>query len=199
MIGYIKGTLTHKSPAFVLLECGGVGYQIYISTNTYSKIQHLDHAKLFTYLHLRQEMQTVAGLALYGFAEEEERTLFIHLISVSGIGTTTAMLALSKFGIDELQKAIVQEDEHAIQSIKGIGPKSAKRLILELKDKLARGIDVTKIPGVRDNTQRSEALSALVALGFSRAQGEKAVDELLRSGETFAGVEDLIKKALKHL
>ncbi len=194
MIGYIKGTLAYKSPAFVLLECGGVGYQIFISLNTFSKIQHSVQCQLFTYLHVTESAHT-----LYGFADDLEKAMFTHLISVSGIGPSTARVALSSLSPEELQKAIVHEDERTIQGIKGIGPKSAKRMILELKDKLGKGIDVTKIPGGKDNTYRSEALSALVALGFNKAHAEKAVDDLLRSGNNFAGVEDLIKKALKHL
>jgi len=194
MIGYIKGNLTHKSPASVLLECGGIGYRIFISLNTFTKIQHLAQCQLFTYLHVTESAHT-----LYGFADDLEKSLFTHLISVSGIGPSTARVALSSMSPEELQKAIVQENERAIQSIKGIGPKSAKRMILELKDKLAKGIDVTKISGGKGNTHRDEALSALVALGFNKAQAEKTVDDLLRSGESFTGVEDLIKKALKHL
>lgn len=194
MIGYLKGILTYKSPAYVLLECGGVGYQVFISLNTFSKIQHLVQCQLYTYLHVTESSHT-----LYGFADDLEKSMFTQLISVSGIGPATARVALSSLSPEELQKAIVNENERAIQSIKGIGPKSAKRLILELKDKLAKGIDVTKISGVKDNTHRQEALSALVALGFNKAHAEKAVDDLLRSGDHFEGVEDLIKKALKHL
>jgi len=194
MIGYIKGTLTYKSPVYVLLECGGMGYQIFISLNTFSKIQHLVQCQLFTYLHVTESSHT-----LYGFADDLEKAMFTQLISVSGVGPATARVALSSMSPEELQKAIVQENERAIQSIKGIGPKSAKRLILELKDKLAKGIDVTKITGAKDNTHREEALSALVALGFNKAHAEKAVDHLLHSGETIAGVEELIKKALKLL
>lgn len=194
MIGYLKGILTYKSPAFVLLECNGVGYQAFISLNTFSKIQHLEKCQLQTYLHVTESAHT-----LYGFADELEKALFTQLISVSGIGPSTARVALSSLSPEELQKAIIQENERLIQSIKGIGPKSAKRIILELKDKLAKGVDVAKIPGTKDNTLREEALSALLALGFNKAQAEKSLDELLRSGEPFPGVEDLIKKALKQL
>src|SRR5687767_6240953 len=132
MIGYIIGNLTFKSPAYVLLECGGVGYQAFISLNTFTQIQHLERCKLHTYLHVTETAHT-----LYGFADELEKTLFTQLISVSGIGPSTARVALSSLSPEELQKAILQENERLIQSIKGIGPKSAKRMILELKDKMA--------------------------------------------------------------
>ena len=194
MIGYIKGNITYKSPAFVLVECGGIGYQVYISLNTFSRIQNLENCRLLTYLHVTETAHT-----LYGFADDLEKSLFTQLISVSGIGPSTARVALSSLSPEEVHKAILQEDVRTIQSIKGIGPKSAKRIILELKDKLGKGVDAAKISGVKDNTQRNEALSALVALGFNKAQAEKAVDDLLRSESNFEGVEDLIKKALKHL
>ncbi len=194
MIGYIKGIITFKSPAYVLLECGGIGYQVFISLNTFTKIQHLENCRLLTYMHVTETAHT-----LYGFADDLEKSLFTNLISVSGIGPSTARVALSSLEPEELQKAIVQENERLIQGIKGIGPKSAKRIILELRDKLAKGMDAVKISGQPDNTSREMALSGLIALGFNKAQAEKAIDNLLRSGENFPGVEDLIKKALKHL
>ena len=194
MIGYIKGIITFKSPAYVLLECGGIGYQVFISLNTYTKIQHLEQCRLLTYLQVTENSHT-----LYGFADDLEKSLFTHLISVSGIGPSTARVALSSLSPEEIQKAIIHEDERAIQGIKGIGPKSAKRIILELKDKLGKGMDISKISGTKGNTHRSEALSALVALGFNKNHAEKAVDDLLRSGNPVSGVEDLIKKALKLL
>lgn len=194
MIGYLIGNLTFKSPAYVLLECGGIGYQVFISLNTFTKIQHLEKCKLHAYLHVTETAHT-----LYGFADELEKALFTQLISVSGIGPSTARVALSSLSPEELQKAIVQENERMIQSIKGIGPKSAKRMILELKDKMMKVVDTTKISGFKDNTLREEALSALIALGFNKAQAEKTIDELLRAGENFPRVEDLIKRALKQL
>lgn len=194
MIAYLIGNLTFKSPVYVLLECGGIGYQVFISLNTFTKIQHLEKCKLHTYLHVTESAHT-----LYGFADELEKSLFTQLISVSGIGPSTARVALSSLSPEELQKAIVQENERMIQSIKGIGPKSAKRMILELKDKVAKLTDGVKISGIKDNTLRDEALSALIALGFGKAQAEKTIDDLLRAGENFPGVEDLIKRALKQL
>jgi Holliday junction DNA helicase RuvA len=194
MIGYITGSLTFKSPAYVMLECSGIGYQIFISLNTYTKIQDKEKCRLLTYLHVTESAHT-----LYGFFDELEKMLFTQLISVSGVGPSTARVALSSLSPEELQKAIVQENERVVQSIKGIGPKSAKRIILELKDKLQKTGDGVKIPGSQNNTKRNEALSALVALGFSKAPAEKTIDDLLRSGEEFPAVEDLIKKALKQL
>lgn len=192
MIGYIKGQVTYKSPVYVLLECGGIGYQVYISLNTFSKIQDKEKAKLLTYLHVTENAHT-----LYGFADELEKEIFIQLISVSGIGPSTARVALSSLTPQEIHKAIVQENVKTVQSIKGIGPKSAKRIILELKDKLVKIEGVEQVSSVQDNTFKEEALSALVALGFNKNSAEKAINNLLNSGEKFLGVEDLIKKALK--
>jgi Holliday junction DNA helicase RuvA len=194
MIGYIIGNLTFKSPAYVLLETNGVGYHVFISLNTYTKIQHLERCKLHIYYHVTESAHT-----LYGFADELEKELFTQLISVSGIGPSTARMALSYKSPEEIQKAIAMGDERTIQSIKGIGPKSAKRMILELKDKMGKVAESGKISGIKDNTLRVEALSALIALGFNKAQAEKTVDDLLRAGENFPGVEDLIKRALKQL
>lgn len=201
MIAYIQGNITFKSPTYIFVESGGIGYQVNISLNTFSKIQHLDKVRLFTYLHIKQEMQTVAGFVLYGFAEEEEKNLFIHLISVSGVGTATAMIALSNFGIEQLQKAIVSGDAATIQSIKGIGPKTAQRIVLELKDKLAKNISASamNIPMSAHNTLREEALSALATLGFAKSTAEKAIDKVLKNQPEGISVEELIKLSLKNL
>ncbi|GIV34899.1 MAG: Holliday junction ATP-dependent DNA helicase RuvA [Chitinophagales bacterium] len=194
MIGYIKGTLTFKSPAYVLLESGGIGYHIFISLHTFTRIQHTEQCKLLTYLHITDSAHT-----LYGFADEVEKYLFTQLITVSGVGPSTARLALSSLSPEELHKAIVQGNERVIQGIKGIGPKTAKRIILELKDKLVKMTDEIKIQIPSGNSLSQEALSALVTLGFNKSQAEKAIDDLLRTDKEFSGVEDLIKKALKLL
>ncbi len=194
MIGYLKGNITFKSPAFVLVECGGIGYQVYISLNTFTKIQNAEHCKLLTYLHVTDSSHT-----LFGFADDLEKALFTHLISVSGIGPSTARIALSSLSPEELHKAIVHENERLIQGIKGIGPKTAKRIILELKDKLAKSGDLAKISSGTGNTLKEQSLSALVALGFNKTHAEKTIDDLLRSENEISAVEDLIKKALKLL
>lgn len=204
MIAYIQGNISFKSPAYIIVESGGMGYQINISLNTFSKIQSResgDKIKLFTYLHVKTEMQTIAGFVLYGFAEEEEKNLFIHLISVSGVGTATAMLALSNFGIEQLQRAIATGDVTTIQSIKGIGPKTAQRIVLELKEKLAKNISASamNIPVSAHNTLREEALSALATLGFAKPTAEKAIEKVLKSHPEGISVEELIKLSLKNL
>ena len=194
MIGYIRGQITYKSPVYILLECGGIGYQVFISLNTFGKIQDNEKCKLLTYLHVTENAHT-----LYGFADELEKSLFVQLISVSGIGPSTARVALSSMSPEELQKAIVQNDVRTVQGIKGVGPKSAQRIILELRDKLAKIIPVESISSPEDNRFKDEALSALIALGFNKNSAEKVIDNLLSSGEEFHGIEELIKKSLKSL
>ncbi len=195
MIAYIKGKITARNPALVVIETGNIGYEIHISLNTYSKIQDLEECQLHTYFHVKEDAQT-----LYGFAEEAEKSMFILLISVSGIGPNTGRMILSSMTANDIRNAILTEDEKRISSIKGIGPKSAKRLILELKDKLAKQSDpATIISPTSHNTAREEALSALGTLGFSRAQSEKALDKSLKGTTDSIAVEDLIKIALNNL
>lgn len=194
MIGYIRGQVAYKSPVYVLLECNGIGYQIFISLNTFSKIPENEICKLLTYLHVTENAHT-----LYGFADELEKNLFIQLISVSGVGPSTARVALSSMTAEELQKAIIHSDVRAVQGIKGIGPKSAQRIILELKDKLAKILNVESVSAPKGNRFKDEALSALVALGFNKNSAEKSIDNLLNSGQEFEGIEELIKKSLKSL
>lgn len=195
MIHYIKGEITFKSPTFIIVEAGGLGYQINISLHTYGKIEKLERVKILTYFHVKEDQQT-----LYGFAEPAERSLFIHLISVSGIGPNTAQLVLSFLTADEIRGAILAEDSATFNRVKGIGPKTAKRIILDLKDKIAKesGEDAPTLLPV-DNTIRQEALSALVALGFNRAAVQKTLNGLLRKHPEVTQVETLIKLALKQL
>ena len=138
MIAYLNGKITFKSPTHIFLETGGIGYMVKISLNTFEKIQHLDNCRLQTSLIVKSENQSVSGFELYGFFEEQEKDLFEKLISVSGVGASTARVMLSSFKPDEIRMAILGENEALIQSIKGIGPKSAKRIILELKDKVGK-------------------------------------------------------------
>ena len=195
MIGYIKGEITFKSPAYIYIEAGGIGYLVHISLNTYSKIEKLTEVKLYTYFYVRED-----GHSLYGFFDEEEKTIFSALIGVSGIGTNTARLILSAMVFEEVRMAILQENVAAFSSIKGIGPKTAKRIILDLKDKMVKdsgelGTSVHRI----DNTLQEEALSALIALGFPRQTVIKVITDALKSNQDITGVEDLIKKVLKQL
>lgn len=195
MISYVKGPITHKSPAYIIVEAGGVGYHINISLHTYAKIEPLATVKILTYLHVKEDGQT-----LFGFAEDMERKLFVHLISVSGIGPNTAQILLSSLNPEEVRAAIIGEDVAAFKQVKGIGPKTAKRIILDLKDKLLKesGDVPLTLPAV-NNTIRDEALSGLVALGFTRIQAQKALKKALREKPEAANVEELVKLALKQL
>lgn len=195
MIAYISGPITFKSPAYIYVEAAGVGYHINISLNTFSKIEHLDQVKILTYFHVKED-----GQSLYGFYDEEERQIFIHLLSVSGIGPNTARVILSYMNPEEVNMAILQENVAALNAVKGIGPKTAKRIILDLKDKIAKKQDdVSSLVVTVNNTIREEALSALLALGFPKAGVQKSISQVLRSDPSVGSVEDLIKKVLKQM
>jgi Holliday junction DNA helicase RuvA len=199
MIAYIDGTLAHKDPTMAIMDVGGVGYEIKISLATYSKLPaEGEKAKLFTYQHIKEDAQ-----ALYGFLDPNEKALFMQLISVSGIGPGTGIMMVSSMSVGEIRHAIVQEDVRAIQSIKGVGPKTAQRVILELRDKMRKdellakaGVDTVPMAKAH-NTNRAEALAALVTLGFARAAAEKTLDQIQNKHGNDLGVEALIKFALK--
>jgi Holliday junction DNA helicase RuvA len=194
MYAYIDGKLVFKNPAYVVIDAGGVGYHINISLNTFSQIGDAERCRLYVWLHVKEDAHT-----LYGFYDEGEKRLFLHLISVSGIGPNTGRMMLSSITPNEIQAAIVQGNVTQIQRIKGIGPKSAQRVILELQDKLRKDGPDTLISMPATNTVKDEALSALVMLGFARAAAEKVIDaELKRNSENLT-VEQLIKFALKSL
>jgi Holliday junction DNA helicase RuvA len=169
-----------------------------ISLNTFEKIQHLDSCRLHTSLVVKIENQSVSGFDLYGFFEESEKELFEKLISVSGVGAATARMMLSSFKPDEIKNAILSENEAMIQSIKGIGPKSAKRIILELKDKVGKLSGDQILISTPNNTMKEEALSALLALGFNKQAADKVLARLQSSSNSWS-VEGLIKEALKLL
>lgn len=200
MITYLSGKVTFKSPAYVVLENGGIGFKVNISLNTYSAIQNADSAFLHTTLIVKNEGQSLSGYDLYGFAEESERELFEMLISVSGVGASTARVMLSGHRPEDIRNAILIENEVLLQGIKGIGPKTAKRIILELKDKVGKvGAGGTgAVITAPHNTAREEALYALVALGYQRAAAEKVLMKLVatQSGLT---VEQLVKEALRAM
>jgi len=194
MYAYIDGKLTFKNPAYVVVEAGGVGYHINISLNTYSSLGDVERCKLYTWLHVKED-----GHTLYGFADEGERRLFLHLISVSGIGPNTGRMILSSITPVEIQTAIVKADYPLIQRIKGLGLKTAQRLVLELQDKLKKeGVD-SLISMPQHNTVKDESLSALVMLGFAKQTAEKTIDQILKTTEGTLSVEQLIKQALKNL
>jgi Holliday junction DNA helicase RuvA len=194
MYAYIEGKLTFKCPTYVVIETGGIGYHINISLFTYSNLPGSERCKLYTWLHVKED-----GHTLYGFADEGERRLFLHLISVSGIGPNTGRMILSSITPAEIQTAIVKGDVPLIQRIKGIGPKSAQRMILELQDKLKKEGPDSLISLPKHNTVSDEALSALVMLGFSRSLAEKAISQAIKTETGSLSVEQLIKFALKIL
>ena len=195
MISYIKGDITYKSPTFVIVEAGGIGYHINISLNTYAAIEKLERVKLLTHFVVKEDSQT-----LYGFENGMERQMFTHLISVSGVGPSTARLMLSSMTADELRSAIIGEDLVAFKKVKGVGPKTAKRLILDLKDKMLKeGGDQPLLITPANNTMREEALQALVALGFMKSQVQKTLNRILREQPNIDSVQKLIKLALKNL
>jgi len=196
MITYIKGAITWKSPTYIIVETGGIGYRVNISLNTYAQIEKLESVKILTYLNVKEDSHT-----LYGFAEVAERSLFVHLISVSGIGPSTAQVLLSSMSPDEVRLAIIGEDVAAFKKVKGVGPKTAKRIILDLKDKMIKesGNLPLTIAAVADNTIRQEALSALVSLKVNRPQAQKVLNKILREKPEIKNVEDLIKLALQEL
>ena len=195
MITYIKGEITFKNPTFIVVETGGIGYHINISLHTYAQIEKLEKVKILTYLSIKEDSNT-----LYWFANHSERSLFILFISVSGIGPATARIALSSLTPDELRSAIISENEAAFKRVKGIGPKTAKRIILDLKDKvLKESGDAPLTFNTVNNTIREEALAALVALGFNRIQVQKTLNKILKEQPELKSVEQLIKSALKGL
>jgi len=193
MYAYIKGTFTAKKPTEVYCDVGGVGYHIHISLHTYGQIEQDEEGMLFTYLHVKEDAQT-----LYGFATEEEKALFILLISISGIGPNTARIILSYMTPLEVRTAIVNDDDSAFRKVKGVGPKTAKRVTLELKDKVKRGDAITSTaPSSLAVNDSDKALAALLALGFQKQKVTKTLDGLNISSEM--STEDIIKLALQHL
>lgn len=191
MIGQLNGRLIEKAPTEIILECGGVGYEVKISLNTFSSIGNEEQIKVFTKLVVREDAQI-----LYGFATKIEREMFNHLVSVSGIGPNTAMIMLSSLVPEEIASAIQNEDVRTIQGIKGIGAKTAQRVIVDLKDKMLKMAFSSENMFNANNTTRFEALTALVSLGFDKKLAEKAIDKIATGEET---VEQLIKGALKIL
>ena len=192
MITHVKGKLVEKNPAFVVIDCNGIGYLLRISLHTYSQIGDSELCMLHTHLSIKEDAHT-----LFGFSEREERELFRHLISVSGVGPNTAQMILSSLSPADAQQAIIAENVSLLKSVKGIGGKTAQRIILDLKDKLAKqGIVVDKSI-IQHNTTREEALSALTMLGFSKNTIEKVIDKELQEGAL--EVEELVKRVLKKM
>ncbi len=193
MIAHIQGKIIEKTPTDVVIDCGGVGYHINISLHTYSLLPATESIKLFTYLQVKEDAHT-----LFGFAEKSEREIFKMLLSVSGIGASIARTMLSSLEPKQVIQAIAIGDVAAIQSIKGIGAKTAQRAILDLKDKVLKLYDLDEVSISQNNTNKDEALSALEVLGFNKKLAEKVIDKIV-SQDSDATVESLIKQALKNL
>ena len=193
MIAYIQGKLAEKTPTDVVIDCNGVGYHINISLHSYSLLPNTDFIKLFTHLQIKEDAHT-----LFGFVEKSEREIFKMLLSVSGIGASIARTMLSSLEPKQIIQALATADVGTIQSIKGIGSKTAQRAILDLKDKVLKLYDLDEVSMFQNNTNRDEALSALEVLGFVRKSAEKVVDKIVKEDQT-ASVESIIKQALKNL
>lgn len=195
MIAFLRGKFARKTPAQLIVDVNGVGYELQISLHTYSAISDRMEGQLFTYLHITENAQT-----LYGFYELEEKELFLQLISVSGVGASTARMMLSGMKPDEIIRAIIQSNAKQLENIKGIGRKTAERLIVELKDKLGKSSgESLSLPAGHHNTTEQDALNGLVSLGIARAVAENALKKVLLANGENQKLEDLIKSALKNL
>ncbi len=206
MFAYIQGKVTHLDPTYVIIDVHGLGYEIKISLHTYQQIQNKDTCKLHTYLHIKEDAHT-----LFGFSEISEKALFLHLLSISGVGTGTALMLLSSMRVDELKQAIAYGEVKTIQNVKGIGAKTAQRIVLELKDKILKEApsgdttaqNLTSANLGTYNTLRNEALTALVTLGMNKTTAEKSIDKVLgnwkkQHPDSPMQLENLIKLVLKN-
>ncbi|MDG1053710.1 MAG: Holliday junction branch migration protein RuvA [Flavobacteriaceae bacterium] len=193
MITQLQGRLIEKNPTYVVIDCHGVGYEVNISLHTYGMIGSDENIRLYTHLQIREDAHT-----LYGFYQPMERSIFRLLISISGIGASIARTMLSSMTPTEIQQAIVHEDLAAIKAVKGIGLKTAQRVLIELKDKIQNVAGMDEIPILKSNTIKEETLSALEVLGYPRRQAEKVIDNIIQSAPD-SSVEELIKQALNKL
>lgn len=193
MMDYIKGIITGLTPAFLIIETGGIGYFVNISLNTFTRLEGKSDYRILIHEVIREDLHQ-----LFGFADKEERDIFRLLISVTGVGAGTARMMLSSLSPEEIEKAIIGSDVHTLKSVKGIGVKTAERIIVDLRDKLGKAAASGEIFSFTDNTRREEALSALVMLGFARGTVLKTLDKIIREDRNLT-VEEMIKKALKNL
>ena len=193
MITHLKGKLVEKNPTHIVIECAGIGYFVNISLHTFSKIGDSENIQMYTHLQIKEDSHT-----LFGFSEKSEREIFRLLLSVSGIGSSTARTMLSSLSPAQIRDAIAIGDVPTIQGIKGIGAKTAQRVILDLKEKVLKVYDIDELSAPSNNTNKDEALSALEVLGFVRKQAEKVVDKVVGQDPGLS-VEDIIKFALKNL
>lgn len=194
MIAFVRGHFAVKTPARVVVDVNGVGYDLQISLNTFSAISNQESGQLFTYLHITENAHT-----LFGFADLAEKELFLQLISVSGVGASTARMMLSGMKPEEITRAIVQGNTKQLEGIKGIGKKSAERLIVELRDKLAKQHNENILPGFVTPQMDSDAINALISLGIGRVMAEQAVKKTMQTTPENSSLEEIIKQALKNL
>lgn len=196
MYAYLKGEITYRSPAFITLEVNGIGFHVNIPLSTFTALQGQERATVYTHLIVKEDSHT-----LFGFATQVERGMFVQLIGVTGVGATTAQLILSSMTVDEVRAAVIGEQAHLLQRVKGIGAKTAKQIILDLKNKLSKESPdaATLLPSMADSSVREEALSALMALGFNRIAVQKALNSVIGEHPNTSKVEDLVKLALKAL
>ncbi len=196
MIAYLNGRLVFKDPTYVIIDVAGIGYQVKVSLQTYSKIKDEEQIKLFTYLQIKEDSHT-----LYGFREENEKRLFLLLISITGVGANTGLMILSSLSTEEVEQAILSGNVATIQAVKGIGAKTAQRIILELKDKVGKSSSIdpsTSLGFLKSNNKiQEEALQALMTLGFPKAVAEKNIAQVLKKNTGEISLEDLIKASLK--
>jgi Holliday junction DNA helicase RuvA len=196
MISYVSGKLAFKDPTYVIIDVGGLGYQVKISLQTYSKIKDEEQVRLLTFLHIKEDAHT-----LYGFKEEDEKRLFLLLIGINGVGPNTGLMILSSLNTEEIEHAILSGDVATIQHVKGIGVKTAQRIILELKDKVGKSGSEASVSALgflkSSNKVREEALQALITLGFQKVAAEKNIASVLKKTVGEISLEDLIKASLK--
>ncbi len=194
MIHYLSGKLTEINPAYAIVECNGVGYMVNISLHTFGKIQGQKEMKLLTHFIVRED-----GQFLYGFADESERQMFKLLLGVSGVGANTARMILSAMNPGEVYEAITSNDSNRLKSVKGIGLKTAQRIIVDLRDKVGKEVDLSENISDPHNTIKQEALSALVQLGFARMAADKVLNRIIKEFGSISTVEEMIRLALKYL
>lgn len=194
MYAYLQGKFTYKTPALVYIDVNGIGFEVNISLNTYSHIQSLEQGKLYTHLQVKED-----GHILYGFFDKGEKEMFLLLVSISGVGAATARMMLSSLKPEELSRAILQSNVKLLESVKGIGKKTAERLVLELKDKIGKYSPDANLSVHVGNSLEQDALNALTALGIPRSQAEQSIQKIILAEPSVLKLEDLIKKALKAI
>ena len=193
MIHFLRGKLVEKSPTQIIIDCNGIGYEVNISLYTYERLPKDENIKIYTHFLVREDAQI-----LYGFMDKSEREVFLKLLSVSGIGASTARMMFSSLTPEEVVQAISDADVNTIKSVKGIGLKTAQRVIVDLKDKVNKLDNSSEVLAFKSNTNKDEALSALVTLGYSKKQAEQSVTKILKNNPE-SSIEDIIKLALKNL